>query len=88
MSDKQIEHNINESADKYEAKAKLVRGSDTRDQDKIDLRAKGDDPEAVVDDLHTMIQAAEDAADDARNIQPEIEEDEDEDEDEGDGDGE
>lgn len=71
MSDEaDTDHELHESVDKYEAKAKLVRGSGTRDQDKIDLKAKGDDPEAVVDDLQTMIQEAEAAADDARNIQP------------------
>lgn len=71
MGEKTVEHDIHESADKYEANAKIKRGTGTRDQDTINLKAKGDDPVDVVNDLHEMIAEAEKAADGARNIQPE-----------------
>lgn len=69
-------HNISESFDKIQVKAKLVRGSDTRDQDKLDIRVKGDDPEAVVERLNATLDLLAETADDVRAIQPGAEADE------------
>jgi len=37
--------NVSESADKITLKTKVVRGEGTRDQDKLDVKVKGNDPE-------------------------------------------
>lgn len=46
MSDNtETRHTVSESADKITLKTSLKRGSDTRDQDKINVKVKGNDPE-------------------------------------------
>jgi len=40
-------HHINESADKITLKTNVKRGSGTRDQDKVTVKVKGDDPEGT-----------------------------------------
>lgn len=84
MTDGETEHHVSESLDKYKATAKLVRGTEPRDKDTITLKAKGDDPEQVVEDIEEMVRQAEETAFEARNTQPEVEGDDDDD----DGDGE
>ena len=63
-------HNVNESADKITVKTKLVRGEGTRDQDKLDVKVKGDDPEDVVERLNATLAGLRETADTARAIQP------------------
>lgn len=63
-------HNVNESADKYRASTDVTRGTGTRDQEKIKLNARGDDPTEAVEGLGEMIEAARDTADVVRSIQP------------------
>lgn len=63
-------HHVNESADKITVKTKLTRGEGTRDQDKIDVKVKGDDPEAVVEKLDATLAGLQSTADDVRNMQP------------------
>ncbi|AFH22906.1 hypothetical protein OSG_eHP37_00175 [environmental Halophage eHP-37] len=49
------EHRINESADKIVLKAEIKRGSGTRDQDKIKVKVKDDDPVEAVTKLNKVI---------------------------------
>jgi hypothetical protein len=58
MSDK--EHHIQESADKIVLKTSVKRGTGTRDQDKLDVKVKGDDPEQTVDKLNAVLDRIED----------------------------
>lgn len=53
-------HRVTESADKLTVKLKLKRGSGTRDQDKGTIKAKGDSPEAVADDIEHTLDELED----------------------------
>lgn len=75
MSDKNVNHNISESADKIRVETNIKRGSGTRDQDQIKVKVKGDDADEVVAKLNATIQNLKATADDVRAIQP------------GDGDG-
>lgn len=70
MADEDVRRTVNESADKIVAKTKLTRGEGTRDQDKLDVKVKGDDPEAVVDKLNATIERLHETADTVRAIQP------------------
>lgn len=63
-------HHINESADKIVIKTKLTRGDGTRDQDKFDVKVKGDDPEAVAERTAATLEHLRDTIDDVRAIQP------------------
>lgn len=51
------EHHISESADKIVLKAEVKRGTSTRDQDKINVKVKGDNPEATAQKLHNTVLA-------------------------------
>jgi len=53
------EHHINESADKIVLKTKLTRGEGTRDQDKMDVKVKSNDPEDAAAKLRATIDALE-----------------------------
>jgi hypothetical protein len=66
-------HHINESADKITLKTKLKRGSGTRDEDKLDVKVKGDDPDAAAARLAETLDALdrEGVADTLRATQPE-----------------
>jgi len=55
MTDK--EHHINESADKIRLKTKIKRGEGTRDQDEIEVKVKGSDPQKAADTLHKTVLA-------------------------------
>jgi hypothetical protein len=50
-------HHINESADKIVLKTKIKRGEATRDEDRIEVKVKGDDPEATAQKLHETVVA-------------------------------
>jgi hypothetical protein len=51
--------NVNESADKIVFKCKTTRGEGTRDQDKGDLKVKGNDPEEVAERVAATLDALE-----------------------------
>lgn len=74
MTENSIRRNISESADKIQLKTKLTRGTDTRDQDTIEVRVKGNDPEAVVSRLEGVVRSLKGTASVARSIQPEASE--------------
>lgn len=63
-------HNISESADKIRVETKVKRGSGTRDQDTVSVKAKGNDPDDVVDRLNATVENLRETADKARSIQP------------------
>jgi len=65
-------HHINESADKITLKTKLKRGSGTRDEDKLDVKVKGDDPDAAAARLAETLDALdrEGVAETLRETQP------------------
>jgi hypothetical protein len=63
-------HHVNESADKIVVKTKLTRGEGTRDQDKIDIKVKGDDPDDVVARLDAVLANLQETAGDLRELQP------------------
>lgn len=50
-------HTVNESADKIVLKTKIKRGTGTRDQDEINVKVKGDNPEKTAQKLHDTILA-------------------------------
>lgn len=77
MSDEDhIQRNISESADKITIKLKVTRGEGTRDQDKGTIKAKGDSPEAVAEDIEGTLDELEDRDIFARlrDTQPEVDE--------------
>ena len=70
MSDTQ--HTVSESADKIVLKTNVKRGSGTRNQDKIDVKIKGSDPEDTAAKLAQTLDAleAEGIASTLRETQP------------------
>jgi hypothetical protein len=71
MSDAERRHTVSESADKITVKAVVKRGTATRDEDKLKLRVKGDDPAAVVRRLDRTLAELEETAAELRAVQPE-----------------
>jgi len=69
MTEKQ--HTVSESADKIVVKTKVKRGTGTRDEDKIDVKVKGDNPTEVVEKVNETISRLHNTAEDLRNMQPE-----------------
>jgi hypothetical protein len=69
-------HTVSESADKIVLKADVKRGTATRDQDKINVKVKGDDPEETAERLaQTLAHLDEkEVAETLRETQPEVEE--------------
>jgi len=65
------EWKVSESADKIVVKTKVKRGTGTRDEDKIDVKVKGDNPTEVVEKVNETISRLHNTADDLRNMQPE-----------------
>jgi len=53
------DHRITESADKLTVKLNIKRGSGTRDQDKGTIKAKGDSPEAVAENIEQTLDELE-----------------------------
>ncbi len=70
MSEKR--HTVSESADKIVLKTSVKRGSDTRDQDKIDVKVKGDVPTDAAAKLADTLTALEQygVAETLRETQP------------------
>ena len=68
-----VRHNISESADKITLKTSVKRGSGTRDQDKLDVKIKGDSPEETAGRLADTLAAleSEGVAETLRQTQPE-----------------
>jgi multidrug efflux pump subunit AcrB len=66
-------HHINESADKITLKTKVTRGTGTRDQEKYDLKVKGDNPAEVAEQMRELLDAmhAENLTENVRSMQPE-----------------
>jgi hypothetical protein len=54
-TDRRTEHRISESADKLTLTTKVKRGSGTRDEDRIKVKVKGDDPDEVVAKLEQTV---------------------------------
>ena len=54
-----VRKQISESADKIVLKTNVKRGSGTRDQDKIDVKIKGSDPEDTAAKLAQTLDALE-----------------------------
>jgi len=52
-------HNIQESADKIVLKTAVKRGESTRDEDKLKVKVKGDDPEDTADKPKATLEALE-----------------------------
>jgi hypothetical protein len=65
-------HHINESADKIVLKTKIKRGTGTRDEDRIEVKVKGDDPQSVAAKLHNTVLAinGENTVNELRDTQP------------------
>jgi len=55
MSEKS--HHVNESADKIVLKTSVKRGSGTRNQDKLDVKVKGSDPQDTARKMKDTIEA-------------------------------
>ena len=65
-------HNLNESADKIRLETQVKRGDGTRDEDRIKVKVRGDDPEGAAEDLRATLDAleAEGVAATLRETQP------------------
>lgn len=64
---------ISESADKIVVTTNTKRGSGTRDEDKIRVKSKGDNPEDVVNRLNeTLRNLHSSTSDELRAMQPEV----------------
>lgn len=74
MTDK-TKRTISESADKIVLKTSVKRGTGTRDQDKIDVKVKGDIPTNAATKLADTLAALEEygVADTLRDTQPDQE---------------
>ena len=66
------QHTVSESADKIVLKTNVKRGSGTRDEDKIDVKIKGSNPEDTAEKLRETLDAleAEGIANTLRETQP------------------
>lgn len=67
-------HTVSESADKITLNTAVKRGSGTRDQDKLKVKIKGDDPDETAERLAQTLRALEDCgvAETLRETQPEV----------------
>jgi hypothetical protein len=70
MSDNEITHHVNESADKVTVKTDVKRGTGTRDQDKLTVKVKGDEPAEVVEKVNETVARLHKTAEDLRAMQP------------------
>jgi len=74
LANRQIvpEYRVSESADKIVFKCKTTRGTGTRDQEKGDLKVKGNDPEDVAKRVAETLDALESEGvhEKLRNLQP------------------
>lgn len=69
MSDDK-QHTVNESADKIQVTTKVKRGNDTRDQDEIKVRVKGNEPKEVVTKLNQTVNRLRGTSENLRSMQP------------------
>jgi len=69
MTDKK--HTVSESADKIVVKTKVKRGTDTRNEDRLEVKVKGDNPTEVVEKVNETISRLHNTAEDLRSMQPE-----------------
>ena len=61
MSDNtETTHSVNESADKIVLKTQVKRGSEVRDEDRIDVKVKGNNPGPTVDKLARVLDSLDD----------------------------
>lgn len=67
-TEEQTRRTISESADKLTLTTKVKRGEGTRDEDRIKLKVKGDDPDEVVDKLNATVQNLQTTADELRGL--------------------
>jgi len=67
-TDRRTEHRISESADKLTLTTKVKRGSATRDEDRIKIKVKGDDPDEVVRKLERTVANLQETTDDLRDL--------------------
>jgi hypothetical protein len=67
-TDRRTEHRISESADKLTLTTKVKRGSGTRDEDRIKVKVKGDDPDEVVRKLEQTVSNLQTTTDDLRDL--------------------
>jgi len=67
-SNANTEHRISESADKLTLTTKVKRGDGTRDEDRIKIKVKGDDPDEVVEKLERTISNLQSTTDDLRDL--------------------
>jgi len=70
----EINHNVNESADKIRVETKVKRGTGTRDQDEIKVKVKGDDAQEVVEQLNATVGLLQETGETLRAMQPEVDE--------------
>lgn len=70
----EMNHNLNESADKMRLATKLTRGTGTRDQEAHTLKARGETPAEAAEAMSELVAelAERDVFERARNIQPEV----------------
>jgi len=68
FDDGRTEHRLNESADKLTLTTKVKRGSATRDEDRIKIKVKGDDPDEVVEKLEQTVANLQSTTDDLRDL--------------------
>jgi len=66
--DRHTEHRISESADKLTLTTKVKRGSGARDEDRIKVKVKGNDPDEVVTKLEQTIANLQSTTDDLRDL--------------------
>lgn len=67
-TDPRTEHRISESADKLTLTTKVKRGDGTRDEDRIKIKVKGDDPDEVVAKLEQTVANLQETTDDLRDL--------------------
>jgi len=67
-TDRRTEHLISESADKLTLTTKVKRGDGTRDEDRIKVKVKGDDPDEVVRKLEQTVANLQTTTDDLRDL--------------------
>lgn len=67
-TDRRTEHRISESADKLTLTTKVKRGESTRDEDRIKVKVKGDDPDEVVAKLEQTVSNLQSTTDDLRDL--------------------
>jgi len=73
MSDDNTQKRISESADKIVLKTEVKRGEGTRDQDKVNVKVKGNEPTPTADKLARVLDSLEEleVSNRLRETQPE-----------------